>query len=111
MTLRAVEKFNAMTGMVKNIKDQEGVVISPVAYHCHNYEDQEGKTHQVLVLKDGKSGELYKTETQAFIKKFLQYDEAFGDLPDEEKPDIAICFKDSKRGYKYVNFEVMDKAE
>ena len=111
MQLTAVEKFNAMTGMVKNIKDQEGVVISPVAFHCHTYEDQEGKTHQVLVLKDGKSGELYKTETQAFIKKFLQYDEAFGDLPDEQKPEIVIILNKSKKGNTYVNFDLVEKAD
>ena len=108
MELTAVEKFNAMTGAVKNIKDLgEGEIIHPAGYHCHTYESQDGSEHQVLVIKDGKTGELYKTETKAFIQKFLQFDEAFGDLPDDQKPDLAICFKESKRGYKYVNFEVV----
>lgn len=110
MELTAVEKFNAMTGMVKNIKEQEGVVIAPVAFHCHTYTGQDGKEHQVLAIKNGKDGELYKTETKAFIQKFMQYDEAFGGLDDSQKPDIAITFKTSKAGNKYVDFVVMNNV-
>ena len=60
-----------------------------------------------IVIKDGKTGEMFKTEVQAFIKKFLSYDEAFGTLPDKDKPDIVIQMKESKKGNKYVNFDVM----
>ena len=51
---------------------------------------------------------MYKTEVQAFIKKFLAYDEAFGELPDEQKPEIVIMLVTSKKGNKYVTFDVQD---
>ena len=44
----------------------------------------------------------------SFIEKWMQYDESFGDLPDEEKPEIVITIKTSKAGNKYVNFEVVE---
>ena len=40
---------------VQNVKELEGMVISPVAFHTHTYEDQDGKEHAVLVIKDGKT--------------------------------------------------------
>lgn len=108
MTMTPVEIFRAMCGDgIPNVKECEGLIIRPVAYHTHTYEDQDGKEHAVLVLKDGKDGHLYKTEVQAFIKKFLAYDESFGQLPDDEKPEIMIVLNTSKKGNKYVNFDVV----
>jgi len=107
MELTRIEIFKAMNSKdVQNVKELEGMVISPVAFHTHSYEDQEGKEHAVLVIKDGKTGNLCKTEVQAFIKKFLAYDEAFGSLPDAEKPEIVITMNTSKKGNKYVNFDI-----
>ena len=109
MELTRVEIFRAMNGTgIANVKDCNGQVIKPVAFHTHQYEDQEGKEHSVLVIKDGKTGEMLKTEVQAFIKKFLAYDEAFGQLPDDEKPDIVITNTVSKKGNKYANFDVIE---
>ena len=89
MELTRTEVFRAMNAMdVPSVKDCEGMLILPVASYTHSYEDQEGKEHAVLVIKDGKTGSLYKTEVQAFIKKYLSYEEVFGTLPDEEKPDF-----------------------
>ena len=51
---------------------------------------------------------MYKTEVSAFIEKFLKYDEAFGDLPDAEKPDMVIIINTSKKGNKYVNFDLVE---
>lgn len=107
MELTPVEKFRAINGDgITNVKECEGLLISPVAFHTHSYTDQDGKEHSVLVIKDGKTGEMYKTEVQAFIKKFLAYDESFGSLPENEKPEIVIVLKESKKGNKYVNFDV-----
>lgn len=104
-----VEIFRAMNGDgVTNIKECEGLVVIPVAFHTHEYESQDGKVHQVLVIKNGKDGCLYKTEVQAFIKKFLSYDEAFGSLPDEEKPEMVIVLVKSQKGNTYVTFNVND---
>lgn len=107
MELTKMELFKAMNDRHTNLKDIEGQIISPVAYHTHQYADADGKMHSVLVIKDGKTGEMYKTEVQAFIEKFLKYDEAFGDAPDEEKPDIVIVLNVSKKGNKYVNFDLV----
>lgn len=111
MELTRVEIFRAMNGRdVQNVKELEGQYIKPVAFHTHEYEDQEGKTHNVLVIKDGKSGELCKTEVRAFIQKFLAYDEAFGTLPDDEKPELVIKPITSKKGNRYVDFDVIDNG-
>ena len=59
-------------------------------------------------IKNGKDGKFYKTEVKAFIEKFLKYMEAFGDSPDEEKPDIVIVLNQSKKGNKYVNFDLAE---
>lgn len=110
MELSRTEVFRAINSMnVTNFRDCEGLLILPVASHTHSYEDQDGKDHSVLVIKDGKTGELYKTEVQAFIKKFLSYDEAFGTLPDEEKPLMLIKLTTSKKGNRYVTFDIQDQ--
>lgn len=107
MELTRIEVFRAINGDgIANVKECEGQEIKPVAFNTHTYADQEGKEHSVLVIKDGNSGKMYKTEVQAFIKKFLAYDEAFGDLPEDEKPTIIIVLKESKKGNRYVNFDV-----
>ena len=108
MELTKLELFKAMNDKHQNLKDCEGMVISPVAHHTHQYLDADGKTHSVLVIKNGKDGKMYKTEVSAFIEKFLKYDEAFGSAPDEEKPDIVIVINTSKKGNKYVNFDLLE---
>lgn len=108
MELTRVEIFKAMNSRdVANVKECEGQILHPVAFHTHEYEGTDEKTHAVLVIKDGKSGTLYKSETKNFIQKFLAYDEAFGTLPDEEKPEIVIRMNTSKKGNKYADFDVI----
>ena len=51
---------------------------------------------------------MYKTEVKAFIQKFMQYLEAFGDEADESKPDIIITLNTSKKNNKYVNFDLIE---
>lgn len=110
MELTKMELFKAMNDKHTNLKDCEGMIISPVAFHTHEYEDNNGKTHTVLVIKDGKTGEMLKTEVKAFIDKFMKYDEAFGECPDDEKPEIVIVLNTSKAGNKYVNFDLAGNA-
>ena len=107
MELTGIQKFNAINGQHINLKDCEGQSIHPVGFHTHTYEDRTGKEHSVLVIFDDKSGKMYKTEVAAFIDKFMSYDESFGSLPDEEKPDIVVTIKTSQAGNKYVNFDVV----
>lgn len=108
MELTKMELFKAMNDKHTNLKDCEGLIISPVAHHTHTYTDADGKTHSVLVIKNGKDGQMYKTEVAAFIEKFLKYDEAFGSEADENKPDIVIVLNVSKKGNKYVNFDLVN---
>ena len=109
MELTRVEIFKAMNSKdLKNLKACEGAKLLPVASHTHTYEDSEGKEHTVLVIKDGHSNEMYRTEVRAFIDKYMAYDEAFGSLPDTEKPEILITVSKSRKGYAYINFDVLD---
>lgn len=109
MKMTPVEIFKAMNGDgVQNVRECEGLVIIPVDYHTHTYTSQDGKEHLVLVIKNGKDGCLYKTEVQAFIKKFMSYDEAFGSLPDEQKPAMVVMLVKSQKGNTYVTFDVQD---
>ena len=107
MELTKMELFKAMNDKHTNLKDCEGLIILPVAYHTHQYSDADGKMHSVLVIKNGKDGQMYKTEVQAFIEKFLKYDEAFGEEEDDKKPEIVIVLNTSKKGNKYVNFDLV----
>ena len=111
MELTKMELFKAMNDKHTNLKDCEGMIIKPVAHHTHQYSDADGKLHSVLVIKNGIDGQMYKTEVQAFIDKFLKYDEAFGEEPDEKKPDIVIIMNTSKKVNKYVNFDLVSKGE
>lgn len=109
MELTGIQKFKAMNDPHENLKDCEGLIIKPVAFHTHTYEDSDGKQHTVLVIFNGNDQEMYKTEVQAFIDKFMKYDESFGDLPDDKKPEIKIIIKVSKKNNRYVNFELVDE--
>ena len=106
MELSRQQLFSAMNDKHDNLKDCEGLVIQPVATHIHTYTATDGSEHSVLVILNGKDGKFYKTEVKAFQEKFLKYLEAFGDLPDEEKPEIIIKLNVSKKGNKYVNFDL-----
>ena len=110
MELSAVQLFKAMNDKHVNLKDCEGMIISPVAVHTHSYTAQDGSEHSVLVILNGKDGKFYKTEVKAFIEKFITYQEAFGQLPDDQKPEIVITINQSKKGNRYVYFDLIDKA-
>ena len=107
MELTAIQKFKAMNDKLDNLKECEGLVIAPVAYHTHTYTASDGSDHAVLVILNGRDGKMYKTEVKAFIEKFNTYLESFGDLPDDEKPEIMIVINTSKKGNRYVNFDLV----
>lgn len=109
MELTRSEIFSAMNDRHTNVKEIDGQVLLPVAQHTHTYMDAEGKQHSVLVIKDGITGQLFKTEVQAFIDKYMSYLESFGDLPDEEKPKIVIACRISKKNNKYANFDLVNE--
>ena len=47
MELTGIQLFKAMNDKHTNLKDCEGLVIAPVAFHTHQYEDSNGKEHTV----------------------------------------------------------------
>ena len=108
MELTGIQKFKAMNDKHTNLRDCEGLLIAPVAFHTHQYQDADGKDHTVLVIYNGLDQTMYKTEVMAFIEKFMKYDESFGTMPDEEKPKIQIVINTSKKGNRYVNFELVE---
>lgn len=110
-TLSKMELFRAMNDKHTNLRDCEGLVIRPDAFHTHQYSDADGKLHSVLVIKNGLDNQMYKTEVAAFIEKFMKYDEAFGEEPDDQKPSIVIILNKSKKGNTYVNFDLVAPAD
>ena len=108
MELTGKLKFKAMNDRHDNLKACEGLIIKPSAFITYQYEDSNGKEHTVLVIYNANDKQFYKTEVQAFIDKFMKYDESFGGMPDEEKPEIVIVLKKSKAGNQYVNFDLVD---
>lgn len=108
MELTGAQKFKAINDRHENIKNCKGEIMLPVACLTHNYEDSDGKLHCVLVILNGKDKKFYKTEVAAFIEKFKAYWESFGELPDEEKPEIVINPRISKKGNEYANFDLVD---
>ena len=110
MELTRIQLFKAMNDKHTNLKDCEGLIIKPVAIHTHTYTANDGSEHSVLVIYNGIDGQFYKTEVKAFIEKFLKYTEAFGDLEDDKKPEIQIVLNTSKKGNKYVNFDLVGEV-
>lgn len=108
MEFTARQKFSAMNDRHENLKDCEGLVIHPVASLTYQYTDSKDKEHTVLVIYNGLDQHFYKTEVMAFIDKYMKYEDSFGGLPDEEKPNIVITPRTSKAGNKYVNFDLAD---
>ena len=100
-----------MTADNKNLKDIIGEKVRPMKWAFSNYTDADGEIHTVLALDleftDGHR-ENYRTEVKAFIEKFNIYAEVFADEPDAERPRIVITGKNSKRGNRYINFEIVE---
>lgn len=110
MEFTGIQKFKAMNDKLTNLRDCEGLVIRPIGFHTSHYEDADGKDHAKLVIYNANDKKMYKTEVKAFIEKFMQYDESFGDMSDDEKPEIVVTLTLSKKGNKYVNFDLIEPA-
>lgn len=107
--LTARELFRAKNGDgVSNVKECEGEILLPVAFTTKQYIGHDEKEHSVLIFKDGKTDRMYKTEVRAFIEKFTDYMDSFGDVPDDEKPEIVIILTKSQKGNTYVTFDLAD---
>ena len=111
MEMTGIQKFKAMNDKLPNFKECEGLVVRPLAFHNSHYTGQDNKEHTKLVILNALDGQMYKTEVKAFIEKFMQYDESFGDMPDEEKPLMVIKMNTSKAGNKYVTFDLQEEPE
>lgn len=106
MELTKIQQYRmADTKNQTNIKELAGQKIKPIAATAREYTDANAEVHTVLsIMVD--SGEIYRTEVKAFIDTFNAYWSVFGD--DEDRPQIEISTKNSKRGNPYVNMSVCD---
>lgn len=108
--LTARELFRAKNGDgVENVRDCEGEILRPVAFTTKQYIGRDEKEHSVLIFKDGNHGGMYKTEVRAFIEKFTDYMDSFGEVPDDEKPEIVIILTKSQKGNTYVTFDLAEE--
>lgn len=93
------------THEMANIKVLKGQVVRVVAQAQHDYTDSEGELHHVLAVKLD-DGRYFRTETAAFIEAFNSYWDFFAD--DEQKPEILISCKRSRKGNDFVTFDVVE---
>lgn len=84
-----------------NIKDLAGQTIKVDEIKVSHYTAPDGTEHTVLaILTD--AGQMYRTETRAFIDDMVNFMEAFEDKAD--RPAITIATATSKRGNSFVKF-------
>ena len=73
MELTGIQKFRAMNDRHTNLRDCEGMIIKPLAFHTHTYDDQDGKQHSVLVILNGIDricvAAVLKTLSSAIVRK------------------------------------------
>ena len=105
MELSKIDQYRMRRSQnLPNLKDIIGERVKPIAELEHEYQDAQGELHTVLtiMLSDKR---CFRTEVRAFIENYHDFVESFGE---DERPDIMITGKDSKRGNKYINFEVVE---
>lgn len=105
MVTNKIEAYKmSRTQNMPNVKECIGEVVRVDAIAVNQYTDPDGEVHNVMALKLA-DGRYYRTEVAAFIEAMNDFWSYFGD--DDEKPEIMIIGKSSKRGNEYVNFEVV----
>lgn len=105
MVTNKIEAYKmCRTQNMPNIKECIGETVRVDAISVNQYTDHDGEVHNVMALKLA-DGRYYRTEVAAFIEAMNDFWAYFGD--DDEKPEIMIIGKNSKRGNEYVNFEVV----
>ena len=93
------------TQAMPNIKEIIGETVRPVAMIETEYANpDDGEIHNVLALKL-EDGRYYRTEVAAFREAFKVYWDFFSE--DEQKPEILIVGKSSRKGNEFVNFDVV----
>ena len=66
-----------MEQIITSLLDNDLYKVNMGQVLLNQYSDADGKLHNVLVIKNGLDGQMYKTEVSAFIEKFLKYDAIF----------------------------------
>lgn len=93
------------TQAMPNIKEIIGETVRPVAMIEKEYANpDDGEIHNVLALKL-EDGRYYRTEVAAFREAFKEYWDFFAE--EEQKPEILIVGKSSRKGNEFVNFDVV----
>lgn len=105
MVTNKIEAYKmCRTQNMPNVKECIGEVVRVDAIAVNQYNGPDGEVHTVMALKLA-DGRYFRTEVAAFIEAMNDFWSYFGD--DDEKPEIMIIGKSSKRGNEYVNFEVV----
>lgn len=104
-TLSKLEAYKmTRTKNMPNLKDCIGEVVVVTAMQEHEYTNPDGEVHVVMALKLA-DGRYYRTEVAAFREAFKDFWEYFSG--EDEKPEIIITGKTSKRGNEFVSFDVV----
>lgn len=82
--------------MVKDV--DERTVITPVAYAVYEDTDKDGKTNEVLAIRDKESGEVFITISSTFMRDFFDIVEFMG----EDDYSIRTVHGTTKAGREFV---------
>ncbi len=106
-----IEKFKMkQTASAANLKSHIGESLRVDKWEFSEYVDADGAYHNVLAIKIANTGEILRTEVSAFIEKFKEYIEAFGEEKLEDRPLVKITGKKSKKNNEYISFEIVDES-
>lgn len=81
---------------VKNV--DERTVITPAAYAVYEDTDKDGKTNEVLAIRDKESGEVFTTISPTFKRDFFEIVELMG----EDDYSIRVIHGTTKAGRDFV---------
>lgn len=71
--------YSLTRGQSMSVKDvDERAVITPVAYAVYEDTDKDGKTNEVLAIRDKESGEVFTTISPTFKRNFFDIVEFMG---------------------------------
>lgn len=91
--------YSLTRGRSMSVKDvDERTVITPVAYAVYEDIDKDGKTSEVLAIRDKESGEVFTTISPTFKRDFF----VIVDLMGEEEYSIRTFHGTTKAGRDFV---------
>lgn len=93
-TLYSLTRGQSMS--VKDVDDR--TVITPEAYAVYEDTDKDGKTNEVLAIRDKESGEVFTTISPTFKREFFDIVDFMG----EDGYSIRVVHGTTKAGREFV---------